>query len=136
MFIFEVLYFFFKWKLNVHVCWHFIVKEGHNEYSNLKGIFIVDKEVVDDAKNMWDEDSGFKNKKQKSHNFNQNPKRFFFYLCVYGYVHLQKKWDFYVFVLGCWHVLLMFVTCRHFIVDEGQNETLIWKGLFHSWWWK
>jgi hypothetical protein len=45
----------------------------------LKDVFIVDKEEVDDAKNMYNEDSSFKNKnkKQKSHNFNQNPKRFF-----------------------------------------------------------
>jgi hypothetical protein len=44
----------------------------------LKDIFIVDKEEVDDAKNMCDEDSSFKKIKiKKSHNFNQNPKRFF-----------------------------------------------------------
>jgi hypothetical protein len=36
--------FVFKWKLYFHVCWHFVVKGGHDEYENLKDVFIVDDE--------------------------------------------------------------------------------------------
>jgi hypothetical protein len=133
---FRFCMFLFKWKLNVHVlrfyckqrAWWILEFERYFHSWQRGGRWC--KEYV-----QW----GFKFQEQffflKSHNFNQNPK---IYFSTYGsmVLFLCKKWDLYVFVLGCWHVLFMFVTCRHFIVDEGQNEALVWEGLFHSWWWK
>jgi hypothetical protein len=31
-------------------------------------------------------------------------------------------------------LLFMFVACRHFIAKEGENEALVWEGLFHNCW--
>jgi hypothetical protein len=44
VFVCWFLRFVFKWKLYFHVCSHFVVKGGHDEYENLKDLFIVDDE--------------------------------------------------------------------------------------------
>lgn len=101
-----------------------------DEYENLKDIFIVDEEEVNDAKNTCDEDSSLKTKKKKK----IHPKRYFFKVYVLWFYLFVRMWDLYVFSLGSWYLLFMFVACRHFIAKEGENEALVWEGLFHNCW--